>query len=87
MALKQLYKRGPIAQCKTIEDLQRYVEQELEVIEQAVLNALPREIDWLHVEPTKVREGLTVGADGTDWNPGAGEGVYTYYAAAWHKLG
>lgn len=38
-------------------------------------------------EPTRLYEGLTVIADGTDWNPGAGQGVYTYYGAAWHKLG
>lgn len=44
-------------------------------------------IDFLHAEPTKLREGLTVGADGTDWDPGAGKGVYTYYDSAWHKLG
>lgn len=41
----------------------------------------------LHVAPTKPRTGLTVLADGTDWNPGSGAGVYTYYGSAWHKLG
>ncbi|WP_457321632.1 hypothetical protein [Roseateles sp. P5_E11] len=41
----------------------------------------------LYAAPKKPREGLTVLADGTTWNPGAGQGVYTYYAAAWHKLG
>lgn len=41
----------------------------------------------LHVEPERLYTGLTVFADGSDWNPGSGEGVYTYYASAWHKLG
>lgn len=41
----------------------------------------------LNVVPPRVYEGLTVLADGTNWNPGAGQGVYTYYGAAWHKLG
>lgn len=41
----------------------------------------------LHVEPKKPRDGLVVIADGTDWNPGGGAGVYAYYAAAWHFLG
>lgn len=40
-----------------------------------------------HSPPAKLRDGMTVLADGTDWNPGSGAGVYTYYAAAWHKLG
>ncbi len=40
-----------------------------------------------NVAPAKPRTGDTRLADGTNWNPGAGAGVYTYYAAAWHKLG
>lgn len=45
---------------------------------------------WLkqvNVEPTKVRDGMIVLADGSDWNPGSGQGFYGYYASAWHKLG
>lgn len=41
----------------------------------------------VYAEPKKFREGLTVLADGTQWNPGAGQGVYTYYAGSWKKLG
>ena len=87
MALKILYKSEPVSDVSTVEDLVAYLRGELEAIEVAFANSLPREIDWLHVEPSKVRDGLTVGADGTDWNPGSGEGVYTYYAGSWHKLG
>lgn len=39
------------------------------------------------VEPIKVYEGLTVLADGVNWNPGGGQGVYTYYNSTWNKLG
>jgi len=85
--MKQLYKTEPVAYDLKQEEVLAYVQRELAKIETAFSLSLPREIDWLHVEPSRVREGLTVGADGTDWNPGAGEGVYTYYAAAWHKLG
>lgn len=38
-------------------------------------------------EPTRKWDGLTVLADGTDWNPGSGQGVYTYYNSTWNKLG
>lgn len=41
----------------------------------------------LHAAPKKTWSGMTVLADGTDWNPGSGQGVYTFYASAWHKLG
>lgn len=44
-------------------------------------------LDELHEEPRKLISGMTVLADGTDWDPGAGQGVYTYYGGAWHKLG
>ena len=37
----------------------------------------------LHKEPPKPREGMTVNADGTDWNPGAGAGRYQYLGGAW----
>ena len=36
-----------------------------------------------HVEPDKPRLGLLVFADGTDWNPGSGAGLYVYKAAGW----
>lgn len=41
----------------------------------------------LHAEPTKLVEGMVVLADGTNWNPGSGAGVYAYYGSAWNKLG
>lgn len=40
-----------------------------------------------HAAPDRLYTGLTVLADGSDWDPGSGAGVYTYYGAAWHKLG
>ena len=51
---------------------------------------LGRDAHWLqelHEEPRKIKTGMTVLADGTDWNPGAGAGVYTYYGGAWNRLG
>jgi hypothetical protein len=42
---------------------------------------------FLPAAPTKLRDGMIVGADGTNWNPGSGKGAYIYYGAAWHFLG
>ena len=39
-----------------------------------------------HAQPQRVQEGMIVKADGTDWNPGGGAGVYAYIAGAWAKL-
>lgn len=39
-----------------------------------------------NVEPDKVEKGLIRYADGTNWNPGDGEGVYYYDGSAWNRL-
>jgi hypothetical protein len=40
----------------------------------------------LHVVPGRVREGMLAIADGTDWNPGAGKGLYEFRSGNWEKL-
>jgi len=45
------------------------------------------ELDTYHVAPKKARTGMLVIADGTDWDPGAGQGVYCYYNSTWNRLG
>lgn len=57
----------------------------LQTAEQASVDGL--QLKPLYAAPRRVREGLTVMADGTQWNPGAGQGVYTWYAGSWKKLG
>lgn len=38
------------------------------------------------VEPVEQDDGTIAYADGTIWNPGAGEGVYARYGGVWNKL-
>ena len=41
----------------------------------------------MHVEPTRPRKGDIRYADGTDWNPGSGEGIYFFNnAGTWTQL-
>jgi len=40
-----------------------------------------------NVDPEKPRDGDIRLADGTNWNPGSGQGFYGYYNAQWNKLG
>lgn len=41
----------------------------------------------LNAPPKNIGAGQVAWADGTNWNPGAGDGLYEYRAdAAWHKL-
>jgi hypothetical protein len=67
--------------------LPAYLQRELLRIGAAFSLALAREVEFLNVEPAKPREGWVRGADGTNWNPGSGKGVYVYYSGAWNKLG
>lgn len=60
-----------------IEELRRIQASQPEVFEVVFLNGAP----------AKPREGMVVGADGTNWNPGGGKGVYAYYSGSWNKLG
>lgn len=43
-------------------------------------------LNELHVAPTKPREGMVIHADGTDWNPGSGKGIYAYLSGSWEIL-
>lgn len=42
----------------------------------------------LHVQPVKRKAGDVVYADGVDWNPGSGEGLYRYtLGGSWAFIG
>jgi hypothetical protein len=40
----------------------------------------------LAAEPARYENGDVVGADGTNWNPGGGAGIYARISGAWVKL-
>lgn len=64
-----------------------YLANELQALAQSMLQAQPfLMLQTLHVEPVRPREGMLVKADGTDWDPGSGAGVYCY-RAGWTHLG
>lgn len=70
------------------EMLRRQLDEELTAIERAWGSAEDFfELKELHSAPVKIRLGMVVLADGTDWNPGSGQGVYCYYNSQWNKLG
>lgn len=73
----------------------RYVRQGGDVaaetlrIEQALAGptVLALYLEKTFAAPLTPPDGMILYADGTVWNPGAGEGVYVYYGAAWNLLG
>lgn len=68
-------------------DMRRFLFGELQKISVAITALADGHVDKAHVAPEKPRDGDIRLADGTAWNPGAGQGLYVYYAAAWHFLG
>ena len=72
----------------TVEELAAFLEREMLLQAQEISRLAGGELlEERHVAPAKPRTGLIVLADGTDWDPGAGAGVYCYYGSAWNKLG
>lgn len=69
-----------------LEGLLSYVQEELDSIRRDLVESSTIELRPIYAEPTKLREGMLVFADGTVWNPGGGKGVYTYSSGAWVKL-
>ena len=63
------------------------IQRELDEIARAFVDLNQVQLKTLHIEPIRPRNGIIVYADGTDWNPGSGEGYYGYYNSAWRKLG
>lgn len=70
-----------------VEDLRKYVEDELREVS---LEMQQEEIqNWrvLHVMPAKIAEGMVVFCDGTDLDLGQGGGLYERFNGEWVKLG
>ena len=78
-----MYTPGPIPS-----DAFPWLVRELQALAQAARASVPSvQLQPLSVEPSKPRIGLVVFADGTNWNPGSGAGVYVRKAAGWSFLG
>lgn len=71
------------------DEVARWVYEELSrlsgLLEQNQTDAI--ELESLAAEPTRLFEGMTVNADGTNWDPGSGQGLYAYINGAWVFLG
>ena len=68
-----------------VQDAQIY--RELLKIQAALLALSEGHLDVTTAAPSKPRDGDARYADGTNWNPGSGEGLYDYYDGSWHARG
>lgn len=75
-----------LANVKSTEELISYLQRQNLKLQQVIDSLAAQEQGILHAPPPRVRDGLLVVADGTDWNPGSGAGPYMYYKGAWHYM-
>ena len=72
-----------------LQELVQYLQQELTAIEQSQGSQQEVPLVERHVEPIRPRVGMTVRADGSDWDPGDGAGTYVCTSLSptvWTKL-
>lgn len=81
------YKPAEMPAIEGVEPLRQYVADEFARL-QVHLNTPADFVVFRvnNVAPTRPTEGMVAFADGTNWNPGAGKGLYKYQAGAWIAL-
>ena len=68
------------------EYLGEFLIRELNKLGDIIYNVSQIRLEQTNVAPVKPRDGDIKYADGTNWNPGSGVGVYAYIGGAWTKL-
>ena len=63
-------------------ELVRWVKDELDRVSLAI-SSLEHQYPELNAEPERYSIGYVAYADGTNWNPGSGEGLYVYKSTGW----
>lgn len=67
--------------------LAEYIRRQFEQVASNLQMVSGIQLDELHVEPKKPRTGMITLADGSNWNPGFGQGFYGFYNGIWRLLG
>ena len=71
---------------ETVEQLRQWMLEELRSISKELNDTTALELRDRFVEPTRPRNGMIAATDATEWNPGAGAGIYGRVGGAWVKL-
>lgn len=71
----------------TLADLVKFVRDQGIRIEAAIKALAAGHLDKLTAAPIKPRDGDIHYADGVNWNPGGGQGVYYFDGSGWVQLG
>lgn len=63
-----------------------YLDERLREVVQAIHDLEEGFFKERHAAPMKLIERMFAFADGTDWNPGSGQGLYQLVGGVWQKL-
>jgi len=66
--------------------LYEWVFRELNRVSAAGVVDFVMNVEKQFVAPSRPQDGDIAYADGTDWDPGSGAGIYAYIGGAWDKL-
>jgi hypothetical protein len=69
-----------------LQALSEYVEREFRRLGGLLKAFETIDMNELNAEPERPRDGQVVWADGTNWNPGSGAGIYARISGSWTKL-
>lgn len=74
----ELYELEFPPQTKDVQELVSWATRELMRVAVAMQALTEQQLEETFVEPAKPRTGMVRLADGTQWDPGSGRGVYYY---------
>jgi hypothetical protein len=79
------YRYSP-SQVRSLEDIGRFVNDNLRRIADAMRNIEEPTVPSFTAAPDNPQEGSLAIADGTGWNPGSGAGTYIYRDGQWRRI-
>ena len=80
------YEPSPIPRADSVADLALYIYSELNRLGSILFNQSVFRLEETNAAPTKPRNGDIRYADGSNWNPGGGAGIYFFDGTNWTKL-
>ncbi len=78
------YRVGPSPE--DVKQLGVYIEGQLEEVSENLDTIDNLMLVELNAVPIRPRAGMMVLADGVNWNPGGGPGIYVYFNSGWNLL-
>lgn len=80
------YSPQPPASIQSVEELRQWLQDELRNVALAINETQIVDLRPSYRAPERLRDGVIVYADGTQFNPGSGEGPYVWDGTAWKYM-